>query len=133
MLNFEILSNGDLKISVDDQMKWFISELVSEFSDAVNEIPIAEERIMKALVESSNKYRYFDSNDTLTTEYGISAGLTNCPVIVDGRDNEYEYEFDELSKMWGYMDYQLRLCTDDLIEHGLVIFKYAGTDEENAE
>lgn len=141
MIKIEVLENKDLKISVDDSVRYFISHLLgdlNEHTSPLTELPIIESRVMKALVESTSDYAYayFESNDDLTRLYGISAGLTSCPVIVERAKldeiiADYEVgEIDELCPIWGYTNYALYLETDELIDKGEIIFTYAGTDEE---
>lgn len=109
-LDLQLLDNGDLKITLNDDG----NEKVDE--DGIDEVKFYD---FFEDIESNSEYKYFDN----IGESGL--GMSDAPCILDGYyydDNAELIEY-ERSEIYVYYDYVYKDFTNELVKNGFVIFQ----------
>ncbi len=110
--NIEVLENGMLKISVDEETRDELNDIVNDRDEAT---------ILCDLIESyscNGSFTYIDPEQTFV-------GLTNAPCIAEEVDYKEDGKIEIVGNLWFYNDYMIYNIIERLIEQGEVLLHKA--------
>jgi hypothetical protein len=119
---WEELPNGDLRITVDDDVREEIKEKMHA--------GLSDEEVQMGVSAVPTEPMLWDVLEPMTANSEIQsvrpeeiAALTDAPILSDaGRDDHGELQMTPESKVWWYPGYATRDPLDDLIEKGETVF-----------
>lgn len=120
MVKFTIAPSGHLVISLD-ATKERRKELKKEY---IKEKHYNSNDLFGVFEEIDGTGSPFCNGYSTSSEACHSIGLTKAPFITTNSPNDLgEYEFDESSELWVYLEYQVSDALYQLFEHGEVTFQ----------
>ncbi len=106
-MNYEILENGNLKLTPDEDELEEIKEVENIHYDGI----------------------YFDVMESLVCNSDIDhihpeevGALTGAPILGIVSRDDYTNEITEIYNLWWYPDYAIRGPQEDMLEYGYAIF-----------